>query len=131
MIGIAVATDRLGASDDRVGWRCAAGRLRLEVQNGAEGVGRAPIGREARQARPVTAVDDSDGAVGGSEINTERARWRGGVDSQWMNRQPRGARRFRRDWKRAVRRLREIAEGSDALERVGVGGEDAIPAFAR
>jgi len=41
------------------------------------------------------------------------------------------ARRFRRDWKRAVRRLREIAEGSDALERVGVGGEDAIPAFAR
>lgn len=41
------------------------------------------------------------------------------------------ARRFRRDWKRAVRRLREIAEDGAAVERVGVGGEDAIPAFAR
>jgi len=41
------------------------------------------------------------------------------------------SRRFRKDWKRALRRLREIAEDGTAVERVGIGGEDAIPAFAR
>lgn len=41
------------------------------------------------------------------------------------------SRRFRRDWKRALRRLRSLAEDGAAVERVGVGGEDAIPAFAR
>jgi uncharacterized protein YndB with AHSA1/START domain len=41
------------------------------------------------------------------------------------------SRRFRRDFKRALVRLREIAEGGGAVERVSVGGGDAIPAFAR
>jgi uncharacterized protein YndB with AHSA1/START domain len=41
------------------------------------------------------------------------------------------ARRLRRDWKRAVKRLRDLAENGGDLQRVGVGGEDAIPALAR
>ena len=41
------------------------------------------------------------------------------------------SRRFRRDWKRAVRRLRDLAESGGEVQRVSVGGEDTIPAFAR
>ena len=40
-------------------------------------------------------------------------------------------RRLRRDWKRALLRLREIAEDDRAVERVTVGGGDRLPAFAR
>ena len=40
-------------------------------------------------------------------------------------------RRLRRDWKRALRRLRAIAEEGTAVERVTVGGGDRLPAFAR
>ena len=40
-------------------------------------------------------------------------------------------RRLRRDFRRALRRLRGIAEEGAALERVTVGGGDALPAFAR
>jgi hypothetical protein len=40
-------------------------------------------------------------------------------------------RRMRRDWKRALRRLRTIAEEGSAVERVTVGGGDRLPAFAR
>jgi carbon monoxide dehydrogenase subunit G len=44
----------------------------------------------------------------------------------------RGAqRRLRRDFKRALRRLRAIAEEGAAVEHVTVGGGDALPAFAR
>lgn len=44
----------------------------------------------------------------------------------------RGAhRRLRRDWKRALRRLRAIAEEDAALDRVTVAGGDVLPAFAR
>ena len=43
----------------------------------------------------------------------------------------RGHRRLRRDWRRALVRLREIAEEGRAPERVGIGGEDRLPAFAR
>jgi uncharacterized protein YndB with AHSA1/START domain len=40
-------------------------------------------------------------------------------------------RRFRRDWKRALARLREIAEDGVAVERLGVAGGERIAAFAR
>ena len=40
-------------------------------------------------------------------------------------------RKLRRDWKRALRRLRAIAEEGAAVERVTVGGGDVLPAFAR
>ena len=40
-------------------------------------------------------------------------------------------RRARRGWKRALRRLRTIAEEGAAVERVTVGGGDRFPAFAR
>jgi uncharacterized protein YndB with AHSA1/START domain len=40
-------------------------------------------------------------------------------------------RKLRRDWKRALRRLRTIAEEGAAVDRVTVGGGDALPAFAR
>ena len=39
--------------------------------------------------------------------------------------------RLRRDWKRALRRLRAIAEEGAAVEHVTVGGGDVLPAFAR
>ena len=35
---------------------------------------------------------------------------------------------FRRDFKRALGRLREIAEGGEPVERVGVAGGDRLPA---
>lgn len=38
-------------------------------------------------------------------------------------------RRFRRDFKRAMVRLREVAEAGAPLERVGVGGADRLPAL--
>jgi uncharacterized protein YndB with AHSA1/START domain len=38
---------------------------------------------------------------------------------------------LRRGWKRALRRLRSIAEDGTAVERVTVGGGDRLPAFAR
>jgi hypothetical protein len=37
--------------------------------------------------------------------------------------------RLRRGWRRALRRLRELAESGRPLERVGVAGEDQLPAF--
>jgi hypothetical protein len=40
-------------------------------------------------------------------------------------------RRMRRDWKRALHRLRTIAEEGAALERVTIGGGDRFPALAR
>lgn len=40
-------------------------------------------------------------------------------------------RKLRRDWKRALGRLREIAEEGGAVERVTVGGGERLPAFAR
>ena len=40
-------------------------------------------------------------------------------------------RHYRRDFKRALSRLRSLAEDGAGLERVGIAGEDAIPAFAR
>jgi uncharacterized protein YndB with AHSA1/START domain len=39
-------------------------------------------------------------------------------------------RRLRRDWKRALRRLRTVAEEDGPLDRVTVGGGDRLPAFA-
>ena len=39
-------------------------------------------------------------------------------------------RRFHHDFKRALARLRELAEGGGAVDRVGVGGGDRAPAFA-
>ncbi len=41
------------------------------------------------------------------------------------------SRRFRRDFKRALARLREIAEQGTRLEPVSIGGGDAVPAFGR
>ena len=41
------------------------------------------------------------------------------------------SRRFRRDWKGALARLREIAEDGVAVERLGVAGGEQIAAFAR
>ncbi len=38
---------------------------------------------------------------------------------------------LRRDWKRAVARLRAIAEEGTAVERVTVAGGERLPAFAR
>lgn len=38
-------------------------------------------------------------------------------------------RRFRHDFKRALARLRELAESGAAVERIGVGGGDLAPAF--
>lgn len=46
-------------------------------------------------------------------------------------RELRAGRRLRRDWKRALRRLREIAEEDRAVEPVTVGGGERLPAFAR
>lgn len=40
-------------------------------------------------------------------------------------------RRYRRDFKRALDRLRELAEEGATVEHVGVGGGDPIPVFAR
>ena len=40
-------------------------------------------------------------------------------------------RKLRRDWKRALVRLRAIAEEGTEVERVTVGGGDRLPAFAR
>jgi uncharacterized protein YndB with AHSA1/START domain len=41
------------------------------------------------------------------------------------------SRRFRRDFERALARLREIAEDGAAVERVSVAGGDSVLAFAR
>ena len=44
----------------------------------------------------------------------------------------RGAhRRLRREWKRALRRLRALAEDGTAVDRVTVAGGDRLPAFVR
>jgi uncharacterized protein YndB with AHSA1/START domain len=40
-------------------------------------------------------------------------------------------RRLGRDWKRAMLRLRALAEAGAPVERVGVAGGDRLPAFAR
>jgi len=40
-------------------------------------------------------------------------------------------RRLRRDWKRALVRLRDIAEEGRTVERVTVAGGERLPAFAR
>lgn len=37
--------------------------------------------------------------------------------------------RLRRGWKRALRRLKELAESGEAPERLSVGGGDRIPTF--
>jgi uncharacterized protein YndB with AHSA1/START domain len=36
---------------------------------------------------------------------------------------------LRRDWARALRRLRELAESGEPVERVRVGGADRVPTF--
>jgi hypothetical protein len=36
---------------------------------------------------------------------------------------------LRRDWARALRRLRELAEGGQPIERVSVAGADRLPSF--
>jgi uncharacterized protein YndB with AHSA1/START domain len=41
------------------------------------------------------------------------------------------SRGLRRGWKRALRRLRAIAEDGSAVDRVTVAGGDRLPAFAR
>jgi uncharacterized protein YndB with AHSA1/START domain len=41
------------------------------------------------------------------------------------------SRYFRRDWRRALARLRELAEGERAVERVAIAGGDRLPAFDR
>jgi uncharacterized protein YndB with AHSA1/START domain len=46
-------------------------------------------------------------------------------------RERRLSRGLRRDWKRALVRLRAVAEAGQAIERVTVGGGDRLPAFAR
>ena len=38
---------------------------------------------------------------------------------------------YRRQWRRALRRLRDVLETGAAVERVGVGGEDRIPVAPR
>ena len=38
---------------------------------------------------------------------------------------------FRRDLQRALGRLRGLIEGSEPVERVGVGGGERLPAFVR
>ena len=38
---------------------------------------------------------------------------------------------FRRDLQRALGRLRALIEGSEPVERVGVGGGERLPAFVR
>ena len=40
-------------------------------------------------------------------------------------------RRLRRDFERALARLRELAEGGEAADRVEVAGGDRLPAFVR
>jgi hypothetical protein len=42
-----------------------------------------------------------------------------------------GSRFFRRDWKRALERLRVLAEGDAPVERVGIAGVDRVPAVGR
>lgn len=44
---------------------------------------------------------------------------------------PGGSRYFRRDWRRALMRLREIAEGERAAEHVDIAGTDRVPSFSR
>ena len=40
-------------------------------------------------------------------------------------------RHFRRDWQRALTRLRDLAEGDEPVQRVGIAGGDRLPAFNR
>lgn len=39
--------------------------------------------------------------------------------------------RLRRGWRRALRRLKHLAEGEESVERLSVGGADRVPAFVR
>jgi hypothetical protein len=41
-----------------------------------------------------------------------------------------GSRQFRRDWKRALARLKEIVEAEAPMARVSVAGADRLPAFS-
>ncbi len=41
------------------------------------------------------------------------------------------ARRLRRNWRRALRRLQELAESGEAVERLTVAGGDRLPTFVR
>lgn len=41
------------------------------------------------------------------------------------------SRAFRRDWRRALGRLKDLAESGDPVPRVAVAGGDRVPAFSR
>ena len=41
------------------------------------------------------------------------------------------SRHFRRDFRRALERLRDVVEGDEPVERVGVAGGERVPAFVR
>lgn len=42
-----------------------------------------------------------------------------------------GSRHLRRGWRRALARLRDVAESDQPVERVGIAGTDRLPAFSR